>query len=415
VLRIAAVLLVERHPAVDDAWYLETARGIAAGQGYLHLGKPTAYFPVGYPAILALVFRVAGASLQSAQLLNVVLSLATVVCTFSIARALGGSDRTATLAAALLAFMPNQVLSCCVSMSEITFTFLMTLGIALSLRRDWGRANLWGVLVGVTFGWATLVRPQGLVVPFFVVPLVGLFRHGWPLLDRRSLGRLAALSVGLAVVVAPWTYRNYRVFDAVVLVSTNGGDNLLIGNNPTSTQHCADPLALFPPDVDVTHMSELARDRLGSSIAKSYLLHHPFEALSRVPKKIWYMYRSDLGVTNWLWEDAGKTGTPLYFVCQGVTQAFYLLVLAGALAWLVRKGLAYRTLASDERLLLLVVASVAGYFTLITAVFFGDSRYHAPLMPLFAVAASALAMKRLETEPSPEGTPEPREAHAAAS
>ena len=93
-----------------------------------------------------------------------------------------------------------------------------------------------------------LDSPQALFVPFIVLLVLALVREhtrNW----KAAVARALIVGGCLAATVAPWTYRNYKTFGTFVLVSTNGGENLLIGNNPVSEQRYQDPNNLRPfPD-----------------------------------------------------------------------------------------------------------------------------------------------------------------------
>ena len=79
----------------DQYSYYYYGREIAEGRGYVSFttGLPTAYYPVGYPAILAVLFWFVAHTpfpddyLLAAQLLNVVVSTATIVFAYVIAGA----------------------------------------------------------------------------------------------------------------------------------------------------------------------------------------------------------------------------------------------------------------------------------------------------------------------------------------
>jgi hypothetical protein len=77
---------------------------------------------------------------------------------------------------------------------------------------------------GVLWGLAVLTRETAL---YFVVVAAG-----WLAWKRGAAGgrRAAAFLVGALLMVAPWTYRNWVVFDAFIPVSTAGGQNLFQGN-----------------------------------------------------------------------------------------------------------------------------------------------------------------------------------------
>jgi len=388
-VRLVAVFSIPWRPAFDDAWYFRTAREIGEGKGYLDdLQRVTAYFPVGYPATLAALTHVTGPSLLAAQLLNVVFALGTLLCIYLTVRTLGGGSKLAATATALFGFLPNQIVSCCVTMSEITFTFAVTLGTLLAVHPRALRHPAWWLLVGVVFGWATLIRPQALLLPLMFVPIVAYFRLGWKGFGRRVATGLVLVSLGMGVVVGPWTHRNYRVFNTFVLVSTNGGENLFIGNNAFAIGKYRAPAEIFPQGKAVRELPELERDQLGRKLAHEYIKAHPLQALARAPKKLWYMYRSDLGVTNWIWAHNGVDRSALYYLGQSITELGYLVVLGSGMLWL----LGYRRTAMDFGAKLIhgiTLASVL-YFSAITLVFFGDARFHQPLMPGLAICAAYL-------------------------
>src|SRR6188508_2409944 len=62
---------------VDDAWYVLLAKAIATGHGFTAINSPTPgilpLFPPGFPALLALVFRIAPDFPQNLWLLKSVL------------------------------------------------------------------------------------------------------------------------------------------------------------------------------------------------------------------------------------------------------------------------------------------------------------------------------------------------------
>jgi 4-amino-4-deoxy-L-arabinose transferase-like glycosyltransferase len=85
------------------------------------------------------------------------------------------------------------------------------------------------LFVGLAIGALALVRPNALVW----IPVIGLWAGrvvgGKPW--RRIAPAVVALVVGAAVVILPVTARNYAVGRDVVLISSNAGVNMYIGNN----------------------------------------------------------------------------------------------------------------------------------------------------------------------------------------
>jgi hypothetical protein len=73
------------------------------------------------------------------------------------------------------------------------------------------------LLAGACWGVTTLVRPLTLILPPFLLLALALGRGmRW----KGALRTTALLSLGMAVVIAPWTWRNYRVAARIVPVNS---------------------------------------------------------------------------------------------------------------------------------------------------------------------------------------------------
>lgn len=55
-LRAALIFFVPVEMGSDARWYFSRGLGIANGDGYSEGGYPTAYWPVGYPGFLGILF-----------------------------------------------------------------------------------------------------------------------------------------------------------------------------------------------------------------------------------------------------------------------------------------------------------------------------------------------------------------------
>jgi hypothetical protein len=71
---------------------------------------------------------------------------------------------------------------------------------------------------GALWGLAALVRPVTLPLPLFVLGM--LFARG--LRGRRAAGACFAFSIAMALAIAPWTLRNFRIAGRVVPVNVQG-------------------------------------------------------------------------------------------------------------------------------------------------------------------------------------------------
>jgi hypothetical protein len=88
-------------------------------------------------------------------------------------------------------------------------------------RDDAGRVR--SVFAGLAWGLASLVRPVTLLLPA-TLALSFLVRRQGPV--RRALLWCAGVAVGMAVVLAPWAVRNYRLTGRLVAVADNAWPTL---------------------------------------------------------------------------------------------------------------------------------------------------------------------------------------------
>jgi 4-amino-4-deoxy-L-arabinose transferase-like glycosyltransferase len=389
VLRLAWIAYCGWQPLPDDDAfrYDFTARALADGRGYIHLnGAPTAFWPPGYAFLLAFAYKLFGAGATTAQLVNVLLGTATVGLVYLIGRRTVG-ERAALIASAIVAAFPSLIFFTAVTLSETAFTFVVLLAVYLLLREsdpertDAGGRNLRLLFVsGLVIGFAALVRGQALLLPLVFVPF--WLRSGF---NRPEItDKLVALALAIGLVIAPWTIRNAAEMGAPVLISTNAGVDLWIGHHEGATgrgQH-ADQLFAGHPELDTTER-EVQVNADGFREGIGYLLTHPLDETVLPLKKLFWLYSHD--AEGLLWNE-GHGGQPFLgageeFFLLGISNLYYYAVMGifvfGAASWFSRR---------DPGRVLLI--SLVAYWTLVHIAFFGDPRFHAPIMPIVALLAS---------------------------
>jgi len=261
-------------PAHDGVRYDALAARLADGLGYTWAwpdGTVTtvAHYPVGYPAALALAYRVFGHSVVVAGLENVVLGAAVALAAYGLA--LFVSDRRVALASGVaVALHPGLVLYTPGIMTEGLTAALVAVAAWTAVsgagRATIARSSLLGALVGL----AGLVRPQTLLL----APLFGLIAAG-----RRG----AVVSVVVAALVcAPWVARNCSAVGRCTL-STNSGWNLLIGAQPGATG-AWQAVTVSPMCKDV--YGEATTDACFGREAVAAIASSPLRWLSLAPKKL---------------------------------------------------------------------------------------------------------------------------------
>jgi hypothetical protein len=400
ILRVVWVAYAVREPAGvhDPSFYFGYAFSIAAGNNYAlpavgDIGAGyTAYYPIGYTAVLSGVFAlVMHTPLPdnlplAAAYFNIALSLATIVFFYAIARRL--FDPTIGLVtAAWLALYPNVIFHMTTVLTETLFLFLIGLATLVLLTVTWqdrriGWARL--AIVGALMGLAMLVRP----IAVFFLPLLPvvwvLAGFGW----RRAAGYSAVVGLAFVAVLVPWTARNAIVMDEVLL-STNTGDNLCIGHHPAANGGFQLPEVCFDAEryaaLDLTRNEfEVLRDDHNTDTALEFARNNLAQELKLLSRKAYYTWEHDhdgLLAAESYGDDVFIPADLATVLRRTADNYFYLTIALGALG-LIGFVLAPR----DWRrvYLLLALLAMAGS----PLPFFGDARFHMPAMPFVIVSAA---------------------------
>src|SRR4051812_40132510 len=246
-LRIALLIAVPISQYSDNLWYMNRGIAIAAGQGYSENGISTAYWPVGWPGILGILFVIFGPSPVVGQIANLMFTAATFFLTLRLGSIIFKNELVGRLSVLLLTFYPNQIAYVPVLSTEIFYTTLLLLAIYMIVDTN---KVLFFIISGLLFGFATLTKTQSIFIPVIVISV-------WAYTQKETfssyLRKLIFVGLAMIAVIAPWTYRNYLIFHELVPVSTNGGLTLLTGNNPSANGDFTpdDPLVKrVPRDVE---------------------------------------------------------------------------------------------------------------------------------------------------------------------
>ena len=131
----------------------------------------------------------------------------------------------ALIAGIIFAFYPPLIAYSADLGTESLFLFLM-IAVLFVFYAAGGECSVQRVFsLGVLVGLAALCRPNGLMLAPALTLAIWLTTREW----RSAVSRIVLLAVTAAMVVLPWTYRNYHLFHKVVLISTNGGATLWAG------------------------------------------------------------------------------------------------------------------------------------------------------------------------------------------
>jgi 4-amino-4-deoxy-L-arabinose transferase-like glycosyltransferase len=379
-LRLLWVRVFTTPQASDGLAYTQLAMRLARGGAYQAASGTWAEWPPGYPLLLAATFLISGINIGSIVLLNLALFAGTLMSVDALARRLAG-DGPARIATLLLAVWPNLVATAGLAAKELLVLFLVTT--ALTLWLDAGATTSPGVgagswlAAGFALGLASLTQPAMLLLPGVLV-LYDLLTGPRLLLPRaRTLGAWVLLALGIALPIAPWVARNYRIFHRPVLISTNGGSVFYRANNPLATGGWTKR-----GEKDLQPMSEIEASATGYRWGREWIRDNPgrFLVLSG-RKQVLFLGDDAVGLYETLKRGLGIEKEP-YPLFKLLTNAWWWCLWLPIL-------LALYTWRSPEPppagALLLLLAVL--YFWLIDSIFESGARHHVPLSGVLAVLA----------------------------
>ena len=227
------------YPSLDASYHDYWARGLVKGVWAVPPGRedPQIFrYPFfrapGYAYSLALIYWVFQPGYTAPRLVQMVIGLLTVLLTYLLGRRWWGRA-TGLIYAFLFAtywifiYYEGELVG-------VSYAVLLSLLLVGSLTRLTKRASFpRGLATGLILGILAMFRSN--ILLFFPVALLWLF---WSLVlragARRSVPVFAGVIIGTILALSPATIRNYRVSHEFVLISTNAGQSLAVGNNELS-------------------------------------------------------------------------------------------------------------------------------------------------------------------------------------
>lgn len=320
-------------------------------------------------------------------------------------------ERVGRVAAWIAALDPYAIFFAGTLLSETLFTLGLVAYILLLLLliEPRGARQALGVAVaaGALAGAMTLLRSSFMLFPFFVVPWIGLMLwqrraqsqpaccrassdcgdhppvppSGIPAL--RCVMLWAVMVVVMALVLVPWTIRNYRIFGRVIPTTLQVGESLYEAFSPYADGGPAMDRIDWPA-VRGGPMGEMENNDFFKRAAVQYIREHPGRAVELTVEKARRFWN--------IVPNHGPSRTPLLVAVSVVAVVpVYLLALVGLTR---RRGTAFWLLVSP-----------VAYFALMHMVFVGSVRYRVPVMPFLGIlaAAGALWLWRLRDARTTEG------------
>lgn len=246
-------------PQLDEAHYVDEARRLISGapgeQDHLPYWQPP-----GIIYVLYAVFRVAGTGLLAPRLLSAIVSAASCLLLFAIARRLF-SVRSALVAAGVLAVHGVLIFQ---AEELLPATFAMAFGllcIHLLLVAAEKKSPAIAAAAGGALGVSALFAAT--ILPFALVGAIAV---------RARRASIVAFLVAVVLPIVPVTARNWIRSGDAVLISSNAGLNFYIGNNHDyRATFSLRPGRRWEELVDEPHQKAEAVD--ASAAASTYFMH----------------------------------------------------------------------------------------------------------------------------------------------
>ncbi|MCC6847408.1 MAG: hypothetical protein IT294_02815 [Deltaproteobacteria bacterium] len=377
-----------RRLVVDPEYYDAWAQKIAAGDW---LGAGAFYMDPLYPYLLAVLYRLAGRDLLLARLLNVACSVGGCAATMRLGRHVGG-PLVGILAGLGFALYAPDVFHAG-ELDKTSLSMLLTAGfLALFATRR-------AFAAGIVLGLAVLTRANLLVF----LPLGALVAARADASRARGAAAAAVFVAGCALALAPVAWRNHRVSGEWILTTTQGGQNLYTGNNPSNPYgaYGVVPFVRANPHFEEEDFRREAERRAGRALgardvsafwyraALAHVMDDPAFALRALARKaalFWNDFEISDSQDQYLLErDSPTLRAPLLGF-----GALLPLAALGAVA-----GRRRRDLAADRRAVALLVGFALVYAATVVA-FFVFARYRIQIVPALLPLA-ALGVVELAT------------------
>ncbi len=373
-------------PAMDPLYHHDWARTFAAGETFWQ----GAYFRAPlYPWFLGVIYRLFGPDnplaprIVQAALGSLSCGMLFLIGRLVFTRTVGVIAGFAAATYWIFMYFEGELLI------PALIVFLDLLLIWLLLWTGNRRSPLaWG-LCGLLLGVSALARPNILLLaPAVVVWIFLLHRPRW----RPAFGYAACLFIGTIAPILPVTIRNHVIGDDRVLIATQGGVNLYIGNNPHSDGKSAaikgDPGSWWPCyEAQIARAEQAAGHSLKASEVSQWYFRQTVRFFQQEPDQAAALLLTKLGYfwSHWeIWNNQDLRFVAAYYtpIAKYLPLGFWIVGPLGALGVCLSFRHARRLFPLWGFVLIYMVSVV---------LFFVTARYRVPVAAVLILLGSHAA------------------------
>lgn len=397
VLRLGLVFVAHTyrfHTGEDNfsfGWEMgRIGRSLAAGEGFSNpfngATGPTAWQPPLYPFLIAGVFKLFGIYTHASAIVLLAISSAfsalTCIPIFRIADRCFG-EKVAVGSAWAWALLPNVMHWCTRIVWETSASaFLLAVIFLLTLRME----ERSGWRPWATFGtlWGIVALTNTSLLAF--LPAAGLWAwYRRARLGKRSLGGVILASAIFFACITPWLVRDYRVFGQFLLIRSNFGEELRLGNGPGADGTWMEYLH---PTQDAAEMQRY--QEMGEM---AYVAVRKQEALAFIRADYSRFFWLDVKRFIYFWAGAPRPGHTA--LVDTLKNSLFLASSVLAL-WGLSRALRKRQPGAWLFLWLVLLVPAVYYFTFVQA------RYRHPIEPELTILAVYLLLEAGQRKDSPQ-------------
>jgi len=211
---LTPTILSEFLPKFYDIGHFPDGYGLIAnniinGNGFRFFPETaeTIMRPPGYIGILAILFYFFGESILAAQILNVIMALATAYVIKLICNILTDQPRVGNLAFFIYLFHPATILAETRGGYEILFAFLITVFIYVLYRSIESNRYKTYFLSGICLGLTMLVKSITMIFPVFFASYL-IYMYNFKIKTSLFI-KFGCFLAGICLIYSPWIIRNY--------------------------------------------------------------------------------------------------------------------------------------------------------------------------------------------------------------
>jgi 4-amino-4-deoxy-L-arabinose transferase-like glycosyltransferase len=252
--------------SLDPLFYDSAAQKILTGD--FGFGKEIFDMSPLYPYFLSIVYTIFGHHLSAPRLIHFLMGSLSCILLYLLGKRI--FNKQVGLISALTVALYGPFIFTEGNLVAEPLVLFLNLLLLLSLIKsaDQARITLW-FMSGILLGLSAIIRPNVLLLLPLIIIWIGTLKTSF---DTPILIKAIALFIfGTILAISPVTIRNYIKGGEFVLISSSGGMNFYIGNNPKATGTLTEPDFIRPnPEHEHSDARKEAIRRAGYQFMKNY-------------------------------------------------------------------------------------------------------------------------------------------------